>query len=66
MNRSETSFSVASSRRNSVVNKQFKVILIGDSMVGKTSIIQRYIDNMFIDSGGTQPTLAWDFKTKVL
>lgn len=31
-------------------------------MVGKTSIIQRYIDNLYIDSGGTQPTLAWDFK----
>lgn len=46
--------------------KKFKVILIGDSMVGKTSIIQRFIDNMFIDDNGTMPTLAWDFKVKTL
>ena len=46
--------------------KQFKVIMIGDSMVGKTSIIQRFIDNTFIDNNGTSPTLAWDFKVQTL
>ncbi|CDW83910.1 ras-related protein rab-30 [Stylonychia lemnae] len=35
-------------------------------MVGKTSIIQRFIDNMFVDNNGTAPTLAWDFKVKTL
>lgn len=35
-------------------------------MVGKTSIIQRFIDNMFVDNNGTSPTLAWDFKVKTL
>lgn len=40
--------------------------MIGDSMVGKTSIIQRFIDETFIDNNGTQPTLAWDFKVKTL
>ena len=35
-------------------------------MVGKTSIIQRFIDNMFVDTNGTAPTLAWDFKVKTL
>ena len=46
--------------------KQFKVIMIGDSMVGKTSIIHRFIDYFFNDKNGTQPTLAWDFKVKTL
>lgn len=47
----------------STKSKQFKVICVGESMVGKTSFIQRYIDNMFLDHG-TQPTLSWDFKIK--
>ena len=50
-------------RGASISAKQFKVIMIGDSMVGKTSIIQRYIDEQFVDNG-TSPTLAWDFKVK--
>lgn len=52
-------------KRATISAKQFKVIMIGDSMVGKTSIIQRFIDDEFIDKG-TQPTLAWDFKVKTL
>ena len=32
-------------------------------MVGKTSLIQRYISNLFSEHG-TQPTLSWDFKVK--
>lgn len=53
-------------KRGTISAKQYKVILIGDSMVGKTSIIQRFIDNTFVDNNGTQPTLAWDFKVKTL
>ena len=52
-------------RGGSVSAKQFKVIMIGDSMVGKTSIIQRYIEEQFVDNG-TSPTLAWDFKVKTI
>lgn len=43
--------------------KQFKIIVVGESMVGKTSLIQRYFENMF-HNHGTQPTLSWDFKVK--
>ena len=31
--------------------KQFKIICVGESMVGKTSLIQRYIENSFNDHG---------------
>ena len=48
-----SSKSVISDSRNSqaIKSKQFKVICVGESMVGKTSLIQRYIENMFHDHG---------------
>ena len=45
--------------------EQFKIIIVGESMVGKTTLIQRYIDNTFGDHD-TQPTLSTDFKTKTV
>ena len=50
-------------RTSTRVAKQFKIICVGESMVGKTSLIQRYIENIFNDHG-TQPTLSWDFREK--
>ena len=44
-------------------DKQFKVICVGDSMVGKTSLIQRFIENTFKDHN-TLPTLSTDFRVK--
>lgn len=35
-------------------------------MVGKTSILQRYIEDNYVENNGTVPTLAWDFKVKEL
>lgn len=46
------------------VARQFKVILLGDSSVGKSSIIQRYTKDIFMDD--SQSTVACDFSTKVL
>ena len=44
----------------------FKILLIGDSSVGKTSILLRYIDNIY--SGEFQATIGVDFKvaTKII
>ena len=39
---------------------RFKIIMIGNSVVGKTSLLSSYIDNNFQLS--TVPTLGVDFK----
>ena len=31
--------------------KQYKIICVGDSMVGKTSLIQRYMNQIFNEHG---------------
>ena len=41
-----------------------KLIVIGDSSVGKTSILQRFSDNLFPESH--MPTIGIDFKVKAL
>jgi len=38
--------------------------MIGESMVGKTSLIQRFVEGQY--STGNAPTLAWDFKVKTM
>eukprot|EP01029_Cantina_marsupialis_P021444 TRINITY_DN512_c0_g1_i1.p1 TRINITY_DN512_c0_g1~~TRINITY_DN512_c0_g1_i1.p1 ORF type:complete len:202 (-),score=28.51 TRINITY_DN512_c0_g1_i1:160-765(-) len=42
----------------------FKLVIIGDSAVGKTSIVQRFIDNSFDEDGS--PTIGVDFGVKYL
>ena len=41
-----------------------KLLTIGDQFVGKSSIINRYIDDKF--NGNIKPTLAIDYKTKMI
>ena len=42
----------------------FKVVLIGESNTGKTSLLARFADNVFVDQ--YQCTIGIDFKTKTL
>lgn len=42
----------------------FKLILIGDSSVGKSSILSRFSDNTFLDT--SSPTIGIDFNTKLI
>lgn len=41
-----------------------KVLLVGNSSVGKTSIMLRYLDNFFVEN--FLPTVGIDFKTKLV
>ena len=44
-----------------------KALLLGDSGVGKSKILQRYVDNWFLDYPPYNlPTIGIDFKTKGL
>ena len=41
-----------------------KIICLGDSGVGKTSLIQRYVGGFYLDS--MTPTIGLDFKIKTM
>ena len=47
-------------------NKLYKIILIGDTNVGKTSIISKYLTGVFPDSSSSIPTIAAEFATKII
>lgn len=47
-----------------VYDANYKLILIGDSRVGKTSIIYRYVDNVF--SNSLLHTIGIDLQTKTI
>ena len=44
--------------------KKYKIVMLGDQNVGKTSIINRFKHNKFV--GNIEPTLALDFQSKEL
>ena len=47
-------------------NQLYKIILIGDTNVGKTSIISKYLTGVFPQSANTIPTIAAEFATKII
>lgn len=54
------------SNMNSFHVPLIKLLVIGDSGVGKTSLICQFVDNQFIDYGAPIPTMGIDFKMKNL
>jgi len=47
-------------------NRLYKIILIGDTNVGKTSIISKYLTGTFPQASNTIPTIAAEFATKII
>ena len=45
------------------VDLEYKILVVGETEVGKTSTIFRYVDNTFNDDGGV-PTVGIDVKNK--
>ena len=50
---------------NMEMEYDFKIMLIGDCGVGKTSIVRRYTDDTFV-LGGQMPTVGVDFGRRTL
>ncbi|XP_071788524.1 ras-related protein Rab-13-like [Asterias amurensis] len=44
----------------------FKILVLGDSSVGKTCLICRFCENNFIDTGSHASTVGLDFKQRVV
>ncbi len=47
-------------------NQLYKIILIGDTNVGKTSIISKFLTGVFPQSSNAIPTIAAEFATKII
>lgn len=53
-----------SKNENDKAIKQVKILTLGDSSVGKSSIILRYVNKKFIEV--FQATIGLDFKSKIV
>ena len=49
-----------------IYNQLYKIILIGDTNVGKTSIISKYLTGVFPQPQNAIPTIAAEFATKII
>lgn len=47
---------------NSVITTRFKIVILGDVSVGKSSLIARFVDNKF--KGDYEPSIGVDFASK--
>ena len=52
--------------RNAEYDYHFKVLLLGDSFVGKTSLLTSYVDGKFNLSTAFTPSIGIDFKHKLV
>ena len=57
-----TTTTASSSAKNNSFDHLFKILLVGDSGVGKSSILMRFTTEKFEDMS---PTIGVDFKLKV-
>lgn len=56
----------AATRKSVEIASTFKILLIGDSNVGKSSILLRFTDDKFLSPEDTSATIGVDFKVKML
>lgn len=49
---------------SSIITTRFKIVILGDVNVGKSSIIARFVDNKF--KGDYEPSIGVDFASKSL
>ncbi len=54
------------SQRNPKYFYQFRFILIGDSTVGKSSLIRQFTEGNFVDTTPADPTVGVDFHVRIV
>ena len=64
--RSPSRTSSASSQRTPKYFYQFRFIIIGDSTVGKSSLIRQFTEGSFVDTNPADPTVGVDFHVRVV
>lgn len=65
-NHSVSQTSSSSSQRTPKYFYQFRLILIGDSTVGKSSLIRQFTEGNFVDLYPADPTVGVDFHVRVI
>lgn len=65
-NRSFARISSSSNQRTPKYFYQFRVILIGDSTVGKSSLIRQFTEGNFVDIFPADPTVGVDFHVRII
>eukprot|EP00118_Oscarella_pearsei_P026747 m.310385 g.310385 ORF g.310385 m.310385 type:complete len:224 (+) comp51310_c0_seq1:163-834(+) len=55
---------MAKEPRQASIERVYKILVIGDGLVGKTSFVERYVNNRFVAT--YKPTLGVDFSQKKL
>lgn len=59
-----TQFNMVGAGRKPKLSYQFRIILIGDSTVGKSSLLRQFTEGSFIEN--SDPTVGVDFHVRVL